>query len=313
MQIINLSYPFQPHTFDVEVTMALGYFDGVHLGHQAVIQEAIRLAHLSGTEPAVMTFHPHPREVLGKAKITRYLTPLSEKLASFSELGVKRAYVMKFDTEFAQLTKEEFVQQVLVPLQVKGVVTGFNYSFGRFASGKAEDLAILGKDLFTAKIVQPVEIEGKVLSSSRVRKELAEGEMEIVSQILGRPYKVKGKVVLGDQRGRKMKFPTANLQLDQPYMIPRRGVYVARVHYPTGVASGIMNIGVRPTFTENEQVEKLEVHLLDRDLDLYGQELEVEMLHFIRDEQKFSSMNALIEQIQKDRQTAEEWLAAYVE
>lgn len=313
MQIINLSYPFQPHLSEADVTMALGYFDGVHLGHQAVILEAIRLAKLSNTEPAVMTFHPHPREVLGKDKITRYITPLSEKIEYFARLGVKRTYLMKFDLGFAQLSKEEFVHQVLVPLRVKGVVTGFNYSFGRFASGKAEDLARLGNGLFTAKIVQPVEIEGKVLSSSRVRQELAEGDMEIVSQILGRPYLIKGRVVHGDQRGRQIGFPTANLQLEHPYMIPKRGVYVVRVHYPSGVAFGIMNIGVRPTFTEGEQEERLEVHLLERNIDLYGQELEVELLHFIRDEQKFSSVDALVKQIEQDRRTAEEWLAAFVE
>ncbi len=310
MQTIYLSYPFAQREPETEIVLAIGYFDGVHRGHQAVINEAKSLAEELNALPAVMTFHPHPREVLGQADITRYLTPLPEKLEQFARLEVARTYVMKFDLPFASLSKEEFVRHVLVPLGVKGVVTGFNFTFGHNASGKAHDLKDLGEGYFKARIVKPIQSEGVAVSSTQLRRALAEGEVERASQILGRNYLIEGTVVPGDQRGRLMGFPTANLALKHPFLVPRRGVYVVRAQVEGKEAAGIMNIGVRPTFSDPAPRERLEVHLLGENADLYGKTMRVEFLHFIREERKFPSVDDLIRQIRLDKQTAEEWLAA---
>jgi riboflavin kinase/FMN adenylyltransferase len=309
MQTIFLSYPFERLKPETKIVLAIGYFDGVHRGHQAVIREAKSLAEELDALPAVMTFHPHPREVLGQANITRYLTPLPEKLAQFAKLEVAQTYVMKFDLTFASLMKEEFIHQVLVPLGVKGVVTGFNFTFGRHAAGKASDLEVLGEGYFKARIVKPIQSEGVTVSSTHLRQALAEGEMEKAARILGRNYLIEGTVVPGDQRGRLMGFPTANLALKHPFLVPRRGVYVVRAQVGGKTAAGIMNIGVRPTFSDPTPRERLEVHLLGENVDLYGQTMRVEFLHFIREERKFPSVEALIRQIRLDKQTAEEWLA----
>jgi riboflavin kinase/FMN adenylyltransferase len=283
------------------------------LGHQAVIREAIALAKEWGAVPTVMTFDPHPREVLGLAKITRYLTPLADKLEQFARLGIERTYVMKFDLEFASLSKEEFVEKVLISLGVKGVATGFNFTFGRYAAGKAQDLAELSRGRFATRIVEPIQLGEIVVSSTRLRQALAEGEMELVEQILGRPFAICGKVVTGDQRGRLMGFPTANLDLTAPYMVPKRGVYIVRAHYGNEQAFGIMNIGLRPTFSDPVPRERLEVHLLGKNVDLYDQGMKVEFLKFIREERKFPSVEALVEQIKRDQAWAESWLERFMQ
>jgi riboflavin kinase/FMN adenylyltransferase len=311
METWELTYPLIPVSAGKPVALALGFFDGVHRGHQAVIQEAKALAQKWGAVFAVMTFHPHPREVLGQAKIDRYLTPLSEKLAQFARLGVERTYVMKFDSTFAALTREEFVEKVLVPLGVKGVATGFNFTFGRFAAGKAEDLPRLGAGRFEARIASPVALAGGAVSSTRLRCALLEGKVESAAEMLGRHYALEGTVVSGDRRGRLLGFPTANLRLEEPYFTPKRGVYVVRTRMKGESFFGIMNIGVRPTFSDPEPRERLEVHLLGTRVDLYGERLRVEFLHFLREERKFPSAEALAEQIRADKAKAEQWLAAF--
>ncbi|MFC7442766.1 bifunctional riboflavin kinase/FAD synthetase [Laceyella putida] len=312
MEIIHVTYPFIPQTPDADWVLAIGYFDGVHRGHQAVIQEAIQLAKELDARPAVMTFDPHPREVLGQAKITRYLTPLNEKLEQFAKLGVERTIVMKFDLTFAALSKESFIEEVLLPLGIKGVVTGFNFTFGRKAAGKAADLATLSQGRFATRVVKRIELEEGTVSSTRLRQALAEGDLKLVTRILGRPYSFEGLVVDGDKRGRQIGFPTANLQLTAPYLIPRRGVYVVHVTYDHESAYGLMNIGVRPTFSDPTLREQLEVHLLDKHVDLYGKILRVSCLSFVREEKKFASVDDLIEQIGQDKRHAEEWLEIYV-
>ncbi|KPC76972.1 hypothetical protein ADL26_04260 [Thermoactinomyces vulgaris] len=311
MEIIHVTYPFIPQTPEAEWVLAIGYFDGVHRGHQAVIREAIQLAKELHARPAVMTFDPHPRDVLGQAHITRYLTPLDEKLKQFAKLGVERAIVMKFDLTFAALSKEAFVEEVLLPLGVKGVVTGFNFTFGRKATGTAADLANLAQDRFVTRVVNQIDLGEGPVSSTRLRQALADGDMTLVTRILGRPYSFEGVVVDGDKRGRQMGFPTANLQLTAPYLIPRRGVYVVGVTVDGETAHGLMNIGVRPTFSDPTPKVMLEVHLLDKHADLYGKVLRVSCLSFIREEKKFSGVDELIKQINQDKQHAEEWLQIY--
>jgi riboflavin kinase / FMN adenylyltransferase len=308
MEIIDLRYPIDPHLADREIVLALGYFDGVHLGHQAVIREAQRLAHELGVVFAVMTFDPHPRNVLGKGRVAHYLTPLPEKLRQFSKLGVERTYMIKFDLPFSALSKEQFVEQVLLPLQVRGVTTGFNFTFGHGAAGTVSDLAQLGKGWFQTRVVQPVCTDGVTVSSTYLRTALATGEMERVKRLLGRNYRIVGKVVRGSQRGRRMGFPTANLQLEAAFLLPRRGVYVVQAEMAEGKRAGMLNIGVRPTFAASVLPEQAEVHLFDFAGNLYQQKLSVAFLHFIREEKKFPSVDALIAQIDRDQVEAKRWL-----
>ncbi|RAL26483.1 bifunctional riboflavin kinase/FAD synthetase [Thermoflavimicrobium daqui] len=308
MEVIHLSYPLEQQ-ISLPTTLAIGYFDGVHRGHQAVITRANQLAEELGVTPAVMTFFPHPREVLGLAQITRYLTPLPEKLALFQELGVGCTYVMRFDHTFAKLTAKAFVQEILDPLQVKGVATGFNFTFGKNASGKAEDLIALGKGKFRAEIVEAIQSEGLTISSSRLRQALLEGDVHVAREILGRNYSIAGTVVHGDKRGRLLGFPTANIELENPFFIPKRGVYIVQAYFEQEVAMGIMNIGIRPTFNNPGGQDRLEVHLLDRTDDLYEKKMKIEFLHYLREEKKFESKEALIDQIQKDKQSAYRWIA----
>lgn len=311
MDTIHVTYPLIPETPTADWVLAIGYFDGVHRGHQAVIKEAIRLAKELDARPAVMTFDPHPREVLGQTEAVRYLTPLEEKLELFAKLGIERVFVMKFDPTFAALSKEAFIEDVLIPLGSKGVVTGFNFTFGHKAAGKAADLASLSKGRFVTRVVNRIELDEGTVSSTRLRQALAEGDLPLVTRALGRPYSFKGFVVDGDKRGRLLGYPTANLQLTASYIIPRRGVYVVRVTYDHESAYGVMNIGVRPTFAGPTPRESLEVHLLDKNSDLYGRVLRVSCLSFLRPEKRFASVDALIDQIGKDKQQAVEWLEIY--
>lgn len=311
MQTNHITYPIQ-QVKGQRIVMALGYFDGIHLGHQAVLAEAKRLAEELQAEPAVMTFSPHPREVLGKETNLRFMTPLPEKIQLFEEQGLQYAYIMKFDENFAKLSADQFVEEILLPLGVVGVVTGFNYRFGRYAAGTPQDLERLGQDRFVVSQVGPVLIEDVPVSSTRIRGALTEGQIELANQMLGRPYRIRGTVIHGDKRGRLMGFPTANLQGLYSYFPPNRGVYVVRVHHQQQKSYGIMNIGIRPTFTDPVPRERYEVHLLDFTGDLYDQVLGIEFLHYIRPEQKFPSMDVLVNQIHLDKQQAIQWLSAHI-
>jgi riboflavin kinase/FMN adenylyltransferase len=308
METLELSYPLASDALYPPVVLAIGYFDGVHRGHQTVIRRARDLAARMGTSSAVMTFHPHPREVLGKANMTRYLTPLKDKLCQFARLGVDRTYVMKFDRLFAERSKEQFVEEVLIPLQVKGVVVGFNFCFGREASGTAEDLKRMGEGRFCVEVITPV-LEGELpVSSTRLREALAAGDVVTVMKILGRPYAIEGEVVSGDGRGRTIGFPTANLALSQPYAIPKNGVYLVSVFRGEQAVPGVMNIGFRPTFRDPDPRLTLEIHLLDVEENLYGQTLRVQFLRFLRDEMRFASVDDLVRQIREDiRQAKASW------
>jgi riboflavin kinase / FMN adenylyltransferase len=305
METVQLSYPLESSGTHPPVVLAIGYFDGVHRGHQSVIRRAGDLAAQMGISSAVMTFHPHPREVLGKSSISRYITPLRDKLRQFARLGVDRTYVMKFDRRFAGQTKEQFVEEVLMPLQVKGVVVGFNFCFGRDASGTAEDLQRMGEGRFRVEVITPVR-EGEIpVSSTRLRKALADGDVVTATKILGRPYSIEGEVVSGDRRGRIIGFPTANLNLSEPYAIPKRGVYLVSVSRGGREIPGVMNIGLRPTFRDPAPRLTLEVHLLGVGENLYGQTLRVHFHRFLREEKRFDSVDDLIRQIREDVRQAE--------
>lgn len=312
MKTIHLSYPLSPPLETTPVALAIGYFDGVHLGHRRVIQKAIDAAAAQGWRSAVMTFDPHPREVLGQTGYTKYLTPLADKLEQFAKMGVDIAYVMKFDIPFSSIYPEDFVNECLVPLQARHVVVGFDFTFGYRGMGTAHTLQQLSQERFTLDIISPVNRYGEKVSSTIIREYLHHGEVEQARHLLGRPYRIKGTVVHGDARGRTIGFPTANLALEQPYLVGKNGVYGVRVEVDGETHYGVMNIGIKPTFALEKKEKSLEVHLFDFERDIYGKALTVELLFFLREEQKFAGVDALIAQIHKDVAVAREKLASGV-
>jgi riboflavin kinase/FMN adenylyltransferase len=290
----------------------MGYFDGVHVGHRRVIQKAIDLAKGFGIAAAVMTFDPHPREILGQSGYTQYLTPLDEKLEQLKVMGVEIAYVVQFDISFASVYPEDFIDEFLLRLRPCHVVVGFDYTFGHKGLGTAFTLQNHAQGRYGLDVISPINRFGEKVSSTLIREYLYSGKIKEATQFLGRPYTVRGSVVHGEKRGRTIGFPTANLKLASPYIVPKNGVYGVRVQIGDRECFGVMNVGIKPTF-ENERKEKsLEVHILDFSGDLYDQVLAVEFLFFIREEQKFAGVDGLISQIKQDVVTAKAQFSKYV-
>jgi riboflavin kinase / FMN adenylyltransferase len=270
--------------------LAVGVFDGVHLGHQ----EAIRGA------DTVLTFEPHPVAVIAPHAAPKLLTRLDVKAELVGELGVEEMVVIPFDAEFARRSAQEFLDDVLVgALQATHVAVGRNFRFGHKAAG---DTALLESDgRFETRVVELVEVEGETVSSSHIRGLVAAGEVEHAQAFLGRPFQVRGEVVHGDGRGRELGWPTANVVPDERLVRPDQGVYAARANgHPAAV-----NIGVRPQFETGRGV-LIEAHLIDFEGDLYGDELRLDFLQRLRGEKLFPSVDALVEQIGRDVERARE-------
>lgn len=293
------------------LSLAIGFFDGVHLGHADVIRRAVSYGRDRGQVPAVMTFDPHPRVVLGQGKdYDTVLTPLEDKLALLDDLGVEAVYIIRFDAGFAAVTAEKFVRELLLPLDVRTAVVGFDFTFGHKGQGNADALRRFGEGAIEVTTAQPVQSGGYKVSSTRIRDELAAGNCGSAARLLGRPYVVKGTVEHGQARGRLIGFPTANVRLVQPYVIPRTGVYAVTVNEMgrggenSAVYDAVLNIGYRPTFELPSGRLSLEAHLFDFAGDLYGRTLALTFHEFLRDERKFASVEELKEQIGRDAEQA---------
>ncbi|MEO0947140.1 MAG: bifunctional riboflavin kinase/FAD synthetase [Cyanobacteria bacterium J06641_5] len=288
--------------------IALGNFDGVHRGHQEVIRPILDDACLPGL-PTVVTFDPHPREFFsGERRLL--LTPQAEKAAFLAALGIKQWILLRFNRQLAALSPEAFVAEILAAqLQATCVSVGKDFHFGKQRAGTAQDLKELcqGFEIDT-RIVDLAKDSGDRISSSRIRQALTAGDIATAHDLLGRDYMLTGTVVTGQQLGREIGFPTANLQVPAEKFLPRHGVYSVRVSGP-GLPEilGVMNLGCRPTV--NGQGPTLEVHLLDWSGDLYGQDLTVRLQQFLRAEQKFPSLSALKTQIAADCEAARSALA----
>ncbi|OUM96934.1 MAG: riboflavin biosynthesis protein RibF [Thermobacillus sp. ZCTH02-B1] len=293
-------------------TMAIGTFDGVHPGHQAVIRKAVELARASGRQAAVMTFDPHPRTLLGgEATYAESLTPLPEKIRLLESLGVDIVYVAVFDRMFAAMTPEAFVRELLIGrLHVTDAAVGFDFTFGRGGAGNPASLAELGGAELAVHTVEPVSAAGAKVSSSRIREAVKLGDVALAAALLRRPYRISGTVARGEARGRTLGFPTANIEPDGRYVIPRHGVYAVYVRRGDRIHPAVMNVGVVPTFRPDGGTPRLEAHLLDFSGDLYGERLAVDFVAFIRPELKFGGADALVAQIREDAEQARRLLAA---
>lgn len=307
MEIITINHP---QYFEREehppLAIALGYFDGVHLGHQKVILKAKAIAEEKGYKSAVMTFDPHPSVVLGNStKHVEYITPLRDKIQIISELGIDFLYIVHFTKEFANLLPQEFVDQYLINLHANHVVAGFDYSYGRMGKGTMETLTFHSRGKFDFTVVPKLAANNEKISSSLIRSMLSAGKMEEIPPILGAFYRTSGVVIHGDKRGRTIGFPTANVDLTDDYIIPPLGVYCVRIKVQGKWLEGVCNVGFKPTFNK-ELLKKpsIEVHIFDFDQDIYGQEVTVEWRLHLRKEQKFSGIDELVAQIEKDKQSA---------
>jgi riboflavin kinase/FMN adenylyltransferase len=313
LKTIHLSYPHQTKSTEVEgpYSLAIGFFDGIHLGHQAVIGNARKIANDKGIKTAVMTFDPHPSIVLGKRnEQVFYITPLLQKLELLESMQVDTVFVVRFTSDFAQLTPEEFIQKFILDLGVKHVTAGFDFTFGAFGQGTMEIMKEQANNNFTVNVVNKKMDETEKISSTRIRIELKSGNMDKAHDLLGRPFQIPGIVVHGDKRGRLIGFPTANIQASEGSFIPATGVYAVKLLVQNEWINGVCNVGYKPTF-QNPEDKKLtiEVHLFNFDKNIYGEEVFVDWYKRIRDERKFNGIEALKEQIEKDKQTAIEILS----
>lgn len=290
---------------DRGASVALGNFDGVHRGHQQVIAQAAKAALAQRTPLGVITFDPHPRRLFRPTEPAFKLMTHAQQARALGGLGVDLLYLLPFDFEMASFGDREFVEKVLVEgLGVKHVAVGFDISFGRGRTGSPELMKAYGQEYgFTVSVAEPVaSSEGEKFSSTSVRDALRDGHPEQAARILGRPFAIEGVVRRGQQLGRQLGFPTANVEVED-YVVPKLGVYATRTRLPDGrEVPGVANLGNNPTTGIVET--RLETWLFDFDEDLYGQIIETDLIAFLRPELKFDSLELMIQQIRRDEQAA---------
>lgn len=287
-----------------------GTFDGVHKGHRKILSRLKERATKSGGESVVLTFHPHPRIVLqGEDTNLRLLNTLEEKTELLRKAGIDHFIIHPFTMEFSRTSVVHYVRDMLVgQIGMKQLVIGYDHHFGRNREGSLENLEELAPLYeFEIEEIPAQEIDDVNVSSTKIRKALVAGDVELAHQYLGYPYKLSGIVVPGQQIGRQLGFPTANISVKHPLkMIPEKGVYAVRVILDSGVYRGMLNIGVRPTVTEHTSHQTIEVHILGVDEELYNQSISVEFVARLRDEVEFGSTEALMDQLKEDRREVEE-------
>ncbi len=292
--------------------ITIGTFDGVHIGHRKILKKLIKNAKSKHLKSTVLTFFPHPRMVLQKDNDIKLLNTIAEKVKIFDELGLDYLIIHPFTKEFSRLSATEFVRDILVnSLKTKKIIIGYDHRFGRNRDANITDLIAFGNTLdFEVEEIPAQEIDDVSVSSTKIRKALEEGQIKIANKYLGYPYMLTGTVKKGKGLGRQIYFPTANLHIEESYkLIPKNGVYVVRSEIDGTKVFGMMNIGYNPTVSGTENLpngrqESIEIHFFDFDKDLYDQKLQIDILARIRDEHKFESVEALKNQLTKDKETS---------
>jgi riboflavin kinase/FMN adenylyltransferase len=295
--------------FDRETAVTFGVFDGIHLGHQAVINTLLKHAAHDNLASVLVGFYPHPLAFLAPERCPPLLTPLPKRVEILQQFGVDEIVMLSFDAQIASMSPEAFVERVLLEkCRAKHVVVGYACQFGKNRAGNAERLVELSNGYaFDVSVVPPTEIDGAPVHSTRIREALAQGDLRQSAQLLGRPYSLIGKVVHGDGRGREIGFPTANIET-QNQVYPPNGVYAIRAKLEERWLDGVLNIGMRPTFNGvNIQVEG---HFFNFDEIIYGKLVEIFFVKKIRSERKFPNIEFLVQQIQRDIAAATEILAS---
>ena len=279
----------------------IGYFDGLHLGHQQLISKTIELANEKGLTSALITFEPDPWVVLKELTSIEHINSLDQRKKIADNLGIDVWISVAFTKELANLEPDAFIQDVLIALGVNELVCGFDFTFGNFGKGDTELLREYRE--FSTTVIAPVLKDGVKISSTLVEDNIRRGNLSLVHELLTRPYTLISKVVHGRNRGKEIGFATANIDVNGVYVMPKIGVYAGAVNYGEKKYAAVINVGHNPTFNERTDVS-IECHLLDFSGDLYGKNIEVEFYEFIRDERKFTNVEALIKQIKKDIEKA---------
>lgn len=290
--------------------LTLGNFDGLHLGHQELIKMVMRRARETDAVSMVVTFRPHPLKILAPEKCPPLISIYEEKIALLEKLGLDVLVKIPFTIDFSAMSPEAFIKDILCDLLgAKEIFVGYNYRFGRGRAGNVATLKEMGKKYgFAVREVEQISLDGEVISSTKIRKLLAEGRVEHAARLLGRAYAITGVVVKGDGRGKGLGFPTANIA-PKHSIIPSDGVYAVKFFVREQFYDGIANIGLRPTFNETRLT--IEVHVLDFNEDIYGEEISLYFVGKIREERKFGSPEELARQIASDIRTAKDMLAKH--
>ncbi len=298
---MKIFYSLSEVNKDINTILTLGTFDGIHLGHQKIIEQVIKNAIEKKSRSFLITFDPHPRIVLSKDKI-KLLTSFKEKIEIIKSLGVENLLVIRFTDTFSQLSSEDFVEKYIVgSIGVKEIIIGHDHHFGKGRGGDQQTLSEMGKEFnFNVSIVEPINQNGIIVSSTKIRNYLAKGDVKVANSLLNRLYSFSGVVIYGDQRGRLLGFPTANIELDdKDKLLPFLGIYAVEFLIDNKKYFGVMSIGKRPTFYDEGKITT-EVHILDFNADIYNKYVTVNIVERIRGEEKFNSAEELIKQMHKD-------------
>ncbi len=290
--------------------IALGSFDGLHLGHMSLINKTLELAKLNSAKSMVFTFKNHPLTVINEEIAPRLIISNDVKSRLLQNIGIDILNFAEFNIKFMKISAEDFIYNIIKYYNAKGIVVGFNYRFGYKNLGDVELLYNLSKKLnFEVHVVKPVKINEEIISSSKIRHLISEGDITKANYFLDKPFMLEGKVIKGKQLGRTIQFPTINLDYDKKFVLPRGGVYYTIVEYNNKQYKGITNIGYNPTV--NDKKLSIETHILNFEKEIYGESVRVYFHKRIRDEKKFDSIEYLTEQLKKDKSYAEKQIFNY--
>ncbi|TES84138.1 MAG: bifunctional riboflavin kinase/FAD synthetase [Dehalococcoidia bacterium] len=296
MQVETELAKFTP---EKDMLLTIGVFDGVHLGHRHLIARLAELAQKSGLSSGVITFSRHPREVLAPRTSLPFLTDIERRIELLRNEGVEAVIPLSFTTELAKLSPQEFLGLLKKHLRMRGLVIGPDFALGKNREGDTDALRQLGAEMdFNVTVVPPLTVNGEVVSSTAIRQALAEGDMKRAQKLMGRPFRLHGRVVRGDRRGVELGFPTANLDTEAEQALPADGVYTSRAYIDAQAYPAMTNIGIHPTFGSNQRL--VEVYIIDYEGDLYGRELAVDIIERLRGEIKFDNPEELKKQIAED-------------
>jgi riboflavin kinase/FMN adenylyltransferase len=307
MRIITLGTDTN-HCYFQPMCACIGYFDGMHLGHQALIRKTLELSEKYHCESAMITFEPDPWVTLKGMKNVHHISTMRERMNRAIELGIDNIVILEFTKQLADYEPEDFVHLIQRHLNLKAIVCGFDYHYGKQGKGNPESLRKTS-DIETV-VVDPVEDAKGKISSTRIEDCIKNGRMEEASKLLGIPFSISGKVIPGNQKGSTLGYPTANLAYSDEYILPKQGVYAGYVIANRQKYRAMINFGHNPTLNFRQNLS-LEVHIMNCDLDLYGRILRVEFIKFMRDEKKFNSRNNLILQLDQDSRNINRTLDAY--
>ena len=291
------------YSSEKESILTIGTFDGVHIGHNKILKRLIQDSKKNNLSSLVMTFFPHPRMILNKSHEIKMIDTIDEKINLLEKTGLDNLIIHPFDNNFSKIRAKEFVEEILVKkLKIKEIIIGYDHKFGKDREASVEDLKKFGKDyMFTVKEIPAQEIDSIAISSTKIRNAILNGEIEKCNKFLGRNFILTGKVVYGHGLGKKIDFPTANIEIKETYkIIPKNGVYLVKTKINSNTYFGMMNIGIRPTVGGTNK--SLEIHFFNFKDNIYGKNVSIEIIKKIRDEEKFSSIDQLKIQLKKDEQ-----------